>query len=553
MRQASLSPSPSRNLWLSSLRLLACALVCLASVVAHADIAQLLTPRNSSQVSGYPAVQFTWSSVPDALQYVLWVGTSPGTYNTLYLATQSTSTSSVIPPAQTYYVRMWTQKSTGWYYQDTTFSTVATAYLTSPTNGATGIDPRVQNFSWTSIPNVIWYQLYIGTTPGANDVYNSWGVTVTSLTLHLSLNSNQTYYARLFTDVGGVWTHTNTTFTTGVGIAHLITPQNGSQVAGYPAVQFSWNGVPGATTYVLWVGTSPGTYNELYENTTSTSTSAAIPPGQTYYVRMWTEIGSTWYYEDTTFSTISVSYMLSPPNGATGIDPTLPITFNWTSVPQAIWYQIYIGTSPGANNVYNSWGVTTTTLTVHVNWQSNFTYYVRLFTDVGGQWRYTDSTFTTNTGIAHLLSPLNGATGVSQFQAFTWNPVADAVAYSLIVSPTGYGIRDMFADTWKATVSSRYVWGLEPNTFYYADMCTQKVGGWTCTQSTFTTGPAGSLPNRQAFYNEVQSLTSQVRLMTQGMTNQATPGTPLYQEMLDHGQIRTRSHVATTALRCSTR
>ena len=521
-----------------ALPLLCLMTILLAGSVAHADTgtAQLLTPQNGGLVPGYPPVQFTWTSISDALQYVLWVGTTPGSHDILYVATQSTSTASLIPPAQTYYVRIWTQKTSGWYYQDSTFSTTATAYLLSPSNGATGVDPRVQTFSWTSIPNVIWYQLYIGTSPGSNNVYNSYGVTVTTLTLHLNLNSNQTYYARLFTDVTGHWTYTDSTFTTGTGIAHLLSPINGSQVLGYPAVQFNWNSVSDALTYVLWVGTSPGTHDVLYRNTTSSSTSSPIPPGQNYYVRMWTQKSSGWYYEDTTFSTTPVAYLLTPPNGATGIDPTQPITFNWTSVPQVIWYQLYIGTSPGSNDVYNSWGVTTTTLTLNLSWRSNFTYYVRLFTDVAGKWRYSDSSFSTGTGIAHLLSPRNGASGVSQFQLFTWNAIPNALAYSLIVSPTGYGIRDMYADTWAPTVSSRYVWGLLPNTYYYADMCTQKSSGWSCSQSTFTTGPQGQLPDRQTFYNEVQSLTSQVRLMTQGMTNHATPGTPLYQEMLDHGQ-----------------
>lgn len=503
---------------------------------AYADtgIAHLLTPQNGSQISGYPPVQFTWTSVSGALTYVLWVGSSPGTHDVLYVNTGSTSTSALMPPGVTLCVRLWTQTSSGWSYEDDGFSTRATAYLTSPANGATGVDPRVQTFTWTSVPNVTWYQLYIGTTPGGNDIYNSWGVTVTTLTLHLSLNSNQTYYARLYTDVGGTWSHTDSNFTTGVGIAHLLNPQNGKQILGYPSVQFSWNSVNGATTYVLWVGTSPGTYNVLYRNTTSTSTSAPIPPGQTYYVRMWTEIGTNWYYEDTSFSTTPEAYMLSPSNGAIGIDPTQPITFSWTSVPQVIWYQVYIGTSPGSNNVYNSWGVTTTSLTVNLSWQSNFTYYVRLFTDVGGQWRYSDTTFTTGMGIAHLQSPANGARGVSQFQLFTWNQVPGALVYTLIISPTGYGVWDMYGDDLAPTVSSRYVWGLLPNTYYYADMCTDFVTGWKCSQSNFTTGPAGQLPNRQTFYNMVQSLTSQVRLMTQGMTNQATPGTPLYQEMLDH-------------------
>ena len=365
-RTTPLHPPSGRNLTGGTYLLGLIAVILLSSAACFADsgIAQLLTPQNGRQVPGYPAIQFSWTSVPGALTYVLWVGSLPGQYDVLFVNTQSTSTSALIPPAQTYYVRMWTQKSSGWYYQDSTFSTIPAAYLTSPANGATNVDPRVQTFTWTSIVNATWYELRIGTIPGGSDIYNSWDVTVTSLTVSLNLNSNQTYYATLYTQVGGVWNHTNSSFTTGPGIARLITPANGSQVAGYPAVQFRWNNVTGATTYVLWVGSTPGTYDVLYRNTSSTSTSAPIPPGKTYYARMWTQEGSTWYYSDTTFSTTPVAYLVSPANGAAGIDPTQPIAFSWTSVPQVIWYELRIGTTPGGSDIYNTWDVTVTSVTL---------------------------------------------------------------------------------------------------------------------------------------------------------------------------------------------
>ncbi len=562
-------------------------LICV-SAASHADTAHLLTPANGSQVPGYPPVQFSWTSVSGALGYTLWVGTKPETYDVLYLGTQSTSTSALMPPGITLYVTLWTHLSSGYYHEDDTFSTTPTAYLTSPANGATGVnptaqtftwttvpnviwyelrigtspgasdvynswnvtvttlnlnlnlqpnftyyarlftdvggawtytdstfttgivtkaylltpangatgvDPRVQTFTWNSVPNDIWYQLRIGTSPGASDVYNSWNVTITTLNLNLNLQSNFTYYARLFTDVGGAWTHTDSTFTTGTGIAHLLTPKNGSQVPGYPPVQFSWNSVSDALDYVMWVGSAPGKYDVLYDNNgNSTTTSAVMPPGQTLYVRLFTQKSSGWYYEDDSFSTTATAYLTSPANGATGVDPTLPVTFTWTSVPQFIWYTLWVGTTPGTHDVYDSYGVTTTTLTVNANWQSNFKYYVRLFTDVGGNWTYTDSTFTTGTGIARLQTPANGATNVSQFQQFTWNQIPDALMYALIVSPTGSGIWDMYGDDFEPTVSSRYVWGLLPNTYYYVSLCTEKASGWTCSDSTFTTGPAGALP-----------------------------------------------------------
>ena len=229
-----------------------------------------------------------------------------------------------------------------------------------------------------------------------------------------------------------------------------------------------------------------------------------------------------------------IAQLLTPPDGATNVDPSVPVQFSWTSVPTAQAYYLYVGTTPGAKDVVNTGEIQVT------SWSARMSpltmYYVRLWTKLNGSWYYHDTTFSTNTGIARLLTPPNGATGVSQFQQFTWNQVADALSYWLIISPTNYDTVDMYNDEFVQSVSSRYVWGLLPNTYYYVTLCTQKVSGQACSNSNFTTGPAGSLPDRQVFYQTVQNLTSQVRLMTQGMSNQATPGTLLYQEMLDHGQ-----------------
>jgi len=137
-------------------------------------------------------------------------------------------------------------------------------------------------------------------------------------------------------------------------------------------------------------------------------------------------------------------------------------------------------------------------------------------------------------GVPQLNIPANGATGVSQFQNFSWSTIPDALYYALVVSPTNYYTWDDFGGDFAPTVSSRYVWGLLPNTYYYVTLCAWTASGWKCSLSNFTTGPAGSLPDRQTFYNTVHSLTSRVRLMTLGMTNQASPGTPLFQESLVH-------------------
>jgi hypothetical protein len=410
---------------------------------------------------------------------------------------------------------------------------VQIATLTTPANGATNISPIAVQFSWTSVSDEQTYYLYVGTALGLNNVVNTGETQATHWMATVSPNTR--YYARMWTKVNGAWYYNDTTFNTVAGIAQLIAPANGAtNIDPSLPVQFSWTSVPGEQCYYLYVGTTPGSNNIVNSGQTQQTTwTATLAPLTQYYVRIWTELGGAWYYNDSSFTTtVGIARLITPANGASGIDPTLPVQFTWNAVPSEQAYYLYVGTTPGSNNVVNSGETQQTSWTATL--YANATFYARIWTKLNDHWQYSDSSFSTGTGIARLTTPRNGATGVSQFQLFQWNTVPDATLYVLIISPTNYETWDMYAEDLAPTVSSRYGWGLLPSTYYYASLCTYKVNGWACSNTNFTTGPAESLPDRQTFYNTVQGLTSQVRLMTYGMTNQAMPGTPLYQEALDH-------------------
>jgi hypothetical protein len=411
---------------------------------------------------------------------------------------------------------------------------VQIATLITPANGASNIDPtNPVQFTWTSVSDEQCYYLYVGTTLGGKDVVNSGETQLTSWSAYVGPLTK--YYVRMWTKVNGGWYYNDTTFSTGTGIARLITPANGAINVDptYP-VQFTWTSVPTEQAYYLYVGTTLGGKDLVNSGETQqTNWTASVSPLTLCYVRLWTKVNGGWFYNDTTFTTSAgIARLTAPPNGATNVDPTLPVQFTWTSVPTELAYYLYVGTTKGAKDVVNSGETQKTSWTANV--VPSTTLYARIWTKFNSGWKYSDSTFTTGTGLARLKSPANGATNVSQFQQFTWNTVSDSLITLLLVSPTSYETWDNYAEDLAPTVSSRYVWGLLPNTYYYASLCTQKVSGWTCANSNFTTGPAGPLPDRQTFYNTVQSLTSQVRLMTYGMTNKAIPGTALYQDMLDH-------------------
>ncbi len=107
--------------------------------------------------------------------------------------------------------------------------------------------------------------------------------------------------------------------------------------------------------------------------------------------------------------------------------------------------------------------------------------------------------------------------------------------YSLIVSPTGYGIRDMFADVESYRLQSIRLGSGAQHLLLRRHVYAE---GWRVDllKSTLYHWAGRRAAQSPGFLQRGAELHLPGQLMTQGMTNHATPGTPLYQEMLDHGQ-----------------
>src|SRR5579884_4124372 len=519
------------------------------SVFQTSPTPYLLAPANGATIP--PQAQFSWTPVPGALAYAVWIGSTPGGQDVLYYSTDSTnnpggttSTTLTLPPGGSYYARVWAKTAAGFTYSDSVLQTSATPYLLTPARGTT-VSPQSQ-FSWTPVPGATSYALWIGTSPGSQNVLyysttsssNPGGTTSATLTLPPA----GTYYARIWARTSTGFTYSDSIFQTSA-TSHLTSPGNGTVVS--PQIQFAWVPISGAISYALWIGSSPGAQDVLnYSTSSATSTSANLQPSTTYYARLWTQTAAGYTYSDSVFQTNGSAVLLSPANGSANLDAGAPVTFNWTPVSNTTWYELYLGSSVGARDYYDSGGLTTVSTTLTL--KPNTTYYARLWTDVGGQWRYTDTSFSTGYSLAHLTYPLNGATNVSPFHPFSWSVPQGATGYNLSVSPTGYGVPDFFVGIQYmiASVSSSYVWGLEPNTKYYVQLCTQNPGpyGGGCVNTTFTTGDAPPLPaDRNAFFQTVQNLTSQVRLMAQFYPAIPVPGSFLYQFIQNHAADPTQA------------
>ncbi|MGE0058608.1 MAG: hypothetical protein AB7T32_11550, partial [Dehalococcoidia bacterium] len=203
--------------------------------------------------------------------------------------------------------------------------------------------------------------------------------------------------------------------------AELTSPQPGSTLTGTTAT-FSWTAATGASAYQLYVGTTAGGYDIRNVRTTSTSTAVSnLPRGsRTIYIRLWTQSGSTWRYNDYTLTsapdapatatatrtptaaptrtatptptaTPSNARLISPQPGSTLSGTT--VTFSWTAATGASAYQLYVGTAAGGYDIRNVRTTSTSTTVTNLP-RGNRTIYVRLWTQVGSTWRFDDYTYT---------------------------------------------------------------------------------------------------------------------------------------------------------------
>jgi hypothetical protein len=218
-----------------------------------------------------------------------------------------------------------------------------------------------------------------------------------------------------------------------------------------------------------------------------------------------------------------------------GVDPRDVIT--WNTVQDAQAYFLYVGTQIGLGNVHMSGEVSTTTYTIP-NLQANKKYYLRLWTKKTGVWKFSDSSFSTGTGLARLIMPADGSTGVPLFSNIRWHAIEDALGYFLVVGSEP-GRNDIYnSNELTPDITSRIAYGLLPGQSYYVRLWTRKADGWRYIDSQFTSSFTALSPSGSALQTLVRRLTAEVRDMApDSRSNLPTPGSLL--DVVTHERGRT--------------
>jgi hypothetical protein len=335
----------------------------LGEPVAEAAVATL-TPR------------FRWNTVAGATRYQFWIaeGRNASGEGLLSLVVDSTDADLYpgnLKPGTTYTwaVRAGNEKGWGPWSPDRMFTT--SSAIVQPPSPVT-MEPLNNVVVKAASPILFWkavsaadkYYVWIGLSDGTT-VYETSSPLPSVTIPRDALTSGVTYTWAVrdenSSQVSSLWSP-DSTFTlavpTGLGVPSLVAPTPGAVLSTLNPT-FSWQAVPGATRYDLWI--DKGTSDTKVYEVSVTATSWAVPvgtlaAGQTYWWSViagnadaWSKTGDTWNWSiDRTFAltanavaTIVAPTLLEPADGSTLATPSA--TLRWTTVVAASWYRVWVG------------------------------------------------------------------------------------------------------------------------------------------------------------------------------------------------------------------
>ena len=400
-------------------------------------------------------VTFTWEDV-DADQYVLDVGTSPGTFDIARVFTPDGSTtqqeiSNLPEDGSTVYVRLRTSKNgrnEDVDYEYTAHTYVPeTAEITSPTPGSV-LPGTTATFVWEDL-GADQYVFQAGTSQGSHDivkVYTQDGST-TQLEVTNLPDDGSTVYVLLQTHKDGRIEQIEYEYTAHTYvpvIAEVTSPIPGSVLPGKIAT-FIWEDVE-ADQYVFQAGTSQGSHDivKVYTqdgSTTQLEVTNLPDDGSTVYVLLQTHKDGRIEqieYEYTAHTYVPViAEVTSPTPGS--VLPGKIATFIWEDV-EADQYVFQAGTSQGSHDivkVYTQDG-STTQLEVTNLPDDGSTVYVLLQTHKDGRIEQIEYEYTAHTyvpEVAEITSPTPGSVLPGTTATFVWEDL-DADQYHLRIGTT---------------------------------------------------------------------------------------------------------------------
>jgi uncharacterized repeat protein (TIGR01451 family) len=408
----------------------------------------LLTPANGANVAS--PVAFSWNAVTGASEYEVWLVTDEGTF--LAGTTNTTSLTKALPSGTSgwYVVARFTTDCTPLVSAQGTFTvtegsgcTHAAPQLTSPSPGST-VGTNV-TFAWTPVPGAIGYRVWIEANGTAAQDAGTTDRAIT-LTADVPAGALVVYVDTLFSGCPS-GRSTPVAFTVAAAdpcanrsAASPLAPANGSTINS-SSIDFSWTAANDADGYRLWAGIDGGVPAVLGE-TADTSLTASISGG---VVRWYVEAlynGCASVASQTSQFTIprrndcatQPATLLAPANGSAVSLGN--ITFSWSSVPNAIGYELWLTPEGGLPALV---AATSSPNLAHAVTPGRYEWFVRTLLDrcppVDSQafrFTFTPPANCLDNDRPIAIAPLSNAKAASPL-SFSWSTLPGATSYDVFV------------------------------------------------------------------------------------------------------------------------
>jgi len=353
------------GLWI----LIACLLV---ARTLQAQTVTFVSPTSGATLTG-SSTTISWTLSSDILECWLYVGATQGKadlYNSNSLGTAASCSVSGLPTdGRTLYIRLWYRSSAGWTYADhqcvassTTQSSTSSVAITSPTSGST-LSGSTQTFSWSSSTSILQYWLYVGSTQGRGNLYNSNSLeTATSCSVSGLPTDGRTVYARLWYRNSSGWNFVDSQYVassttqSSTSTVAMTSPTPGSTLT-TSSLPFTWSQPTEVLENWLTVGSWKGR-GDLFNSkslglATSCSVSGLPTDGRSLQVRLWYRRTSGWSYIDCEYKAMAITAtMTSPTPGSTLTGSST--TFTWTQSDGILENWLTVGSRRSTHSYFNS-------------------------------------------------------------------------------------------------------------------------------------------------------------------------------------------------------